>query len=247
MRAALAIPIILLSAALTGLPKSVTLEAKLEAPVSEYQVPGADLINALNEIATRFQLPMGIEWVRNEPTLRKRTLSWKNTTVKGVIRGVLKEYPGYAFDVRDGVVHVFKKGVRRSPHNFLNLKLRKFSAHDEEGGYAGVRLRAEVQYIVSPPPPAPGPHGSGGSYIGPVGERHITLSLHDITVRDVLDKLASVSQMNVWVVTFAGTKGLTPTGFYRTATLWHPAPFPDNSQPMWDLFAWGQWPRRHPR
>lgn len=243
MRAALAIPIILLSAALPGLPQSATLEAKLEAPVSEYQVPGADLIGALNEIATHFQLPMGIEWIRNEPTLQKRSLSWKNTTVKGVIRGVLKEYPGYAFDVRDGVVHVFRKGVRRSAHNFLNLKLRQFKARDEVGGLAGLRLRKEVQDIVSPAPPATGPQGWGGSYIGPAGEKRVTVSLRNVTVRQVLDKLAAVSQMNVWVVTFAGTKGLTPTGFYRTATLWHPAPFPDNSQPMWDLIEWGAYPR----
>ena len=102
-----------------------------------------------------------------------------------------------------------------------------------------------MQNLVSPRKLAAGT-GEGGSYTsGNVTEAPLTLSLRGLTVRQAMEKFVEVSERKVWIVTFAEGLAKTPTGFYRTETLWHPRPFPDRDQPMWDFLAWGEYTEIH--
>lgn len=234
-------------------PGATELQARLDARVSQYNLSANGLADALAKTAKKFQLPIGIEWVRDKQALQGLSRTWKDDTVRQVLGSIVEAYPGYAFRVEDGVVHVFRRDLVNDSHSFLNLKVPDFfEVRQEAAGFANVRLRSVVQNIVSPRNLPPGA-GEGGSYAsGNVPEKPVTLTLRGATVREALEKMAAVSERNIWVVTFSDTPGLTPTGFRRTETLWHPAPFPDTEQPMWDFLAWGEYapestrPATHP-
>jgi len=139
------------------------------------------------------------------------------------------------------VLHVFRQDLVDERQNFLNLKVPNFfQVRQELGGFANVELRAVVQNIVSPRNLPPGA-GEGGEYATGLEEKPLTLTLRGVTFREALNKLVETSERKIWVVTFSDGPGLTPTGFRRTETLWHPTPFPDRDQPMWDFLAWKEY------
>lgn len=228
--------------------QAVDLQAQLGIHVNQYSLSASSLADAVLKVGKRFELPVGIEWVRDKGTMREVSLVWTDATVGSMIGSVIKRYPPYTFRVENGIVHVFRPDLIGDSHNFLNLKVPgSFAVRQETGGFADVQLRDVVQNTVSPRNLPPGA-GEGGSYTsGNVPERPLTLALGGLTVREALDKLADASEHKMWVVTFADSSELTPTGFRRTETLWHPTPFPEHDQPMWDFLAWEQYqPRATP-
>ena len=223
-------------------PDTTELQAKLDARVSQFSLSANGLLDALASASKQFQLPIGVEWVRDKQAVRALNRTWSDETVRQILRSIVNEYPDYDFGVEHGVVHVFRRDLVNDSQNFLNLKVPDFfEVRQEIGGLTNQRLRSVVQDIVSPRNLPPGA-GEGGSYTsGNVRETPLTLTLRGATVREALEKLAAVSQHHIWVVTFSDTTELTPTGFRRTETLWHPAPFPNTQQPMWDFLAWGEY------
>lgn len=222
-------------------PESTKLQTKLDARVAEYSLSATGLADALARTSKQFQLPMGIEWVKDKQALQDMSRTWKGETVRQILRSIVEAYPGYFFQVEDGVVHVFRRDLLNDSHNFLNLRVPDFfEVRQEPAGLANVELRSVIQNVVSPRNLPPGA-GEAGSYATGIHEKPLTVSLRGATVRGALGKLAAVSEHNMWIVTFSDTPELTPTGFRRTETLWHPAPFPNTQQPMWDFLAWGEY------
>lgn len=218
------------------------LKAKLDSRVTQYNLSATGLADALMKASKQFELPVGIEWVKDKAALVGLNRTWAEETVGQILRSIVEAYPGYSFQVEDGVVHVFRLDLLGDSANFLNLRVPDFfEVRQEPAGVANVNLRGVIQNIVSPrnlPPNA----GEGGSYTsGSVTEKLITLSLRGLTVREALEEMVAVSERNVWIVTFSDTPELTPTGFRRTETLWHPTPFANTQQPMWDFLAWKEY------
>lgn len=238
----LLIVLLLTPAKMLAQPESTELRAKLGTHLARYSLSATGLADALAKIAKQFQLPIGIEWVKDKLALQGLNRTWKGQTVRQVLSSILEAYPGYAFQAEDGVVHVFRQDLLNDGHNFLNLKVPDFfEVRHEPAGLANVQLRSVMQNIVSPRN-LPAGAGEGGEYTsGNVTERPLTLTLRGLTVREALEKLAAVSEHNMWIVTFSDTSELTPTGFRRTETLWHPTPFPNTQQPMWDFLGWTEY------
>jgi len=217
------------------------LHARLSARVVQYNLSASSLADALLTTAKRFELPMGLEWVKEKETLGRVSLAWRGETVQAILDSIVKHYPGYSLQVEGGAIHVFRADLRDDRGNFLNLRVPDyFDVRQEWGGVINQRLQSVVQNIVSPRNLPPGA-GEGFEYATGMHEKPLTLTLQGLTIREALEKLAGSSEHKMWVVTFSGGAGLTPTGFRRTETLWHPTPFPDRDQPMWDFLAWEQY------
>jgi len=221
--------------------QTMELEAKLNAHVNQYSLSANGLADAIAEIGKRFELPIGVEWVKDTESIRVLHLSWKETTVGDIIGSVVKRYPPYSFRIEQGVIHVFRSDLLTDRHNFLNLKVPDFfDVRNERAGMANVELRGVVQDIVSARNLPPGA-GVAGEYATGLEQKPISITLRGLTIRAALSKLADASESKMWVVTFSADSGLTPTGFRRTETLCHPTPFPDGDQPMWDFLAWQEY------
>ncbi|MFZ0959499.1 MAG: hypothetical protein WAO35_01235 [Terriglobia bacterium] len=217
---------------------SSDMQAKLNMRATQYSLSANGLADAVLRVAKRFELPVGIEWVKDKDTARGLSLSWKDDSVEAILRSVVQTFPGYELRVEQSEVHVFRRDLVDDGRNFLNLKVPDFfEVHQEGGGRANQQLEAIAQNIVSPRNFPPGA-GEASEYATGIEEKPLTLTLGGLTFREALNKLVETSERKMWVVTFSDGPGLTPTGFRRTETLWHPAPFPNHNQPMWDLMAW---------
>jgi len=233
-------------------PADDDLSMRLEARVPEYTLSGSGVVDALARAACRFHIPMGIEWVRDAHSSNDFQQTWKDETVGNILTSIAAAYPSYTLRVEGGVVHVFRQDLLKDKHNFLNLKVPDFfETRQEVAGLTNQRLLGTIQHIVSSRYYPPGA-GEAGSYTGGnVPEEPLSIKLRGLTVREALERLVATSEHHLWIVTFTDDSRLTATGFLRTETTWHPAPFPNADQPMWDFLAWSQYlasfpaPARH--
>lgn len=223
-------------------PQNGDVQVRLDTSVAEYNLLASGFADALAKTSKHFQFPIGIEWVKDHQALRDFNRTWKGDTVRQILGSIVEAYPGYLVQIDDGCVHVFRQDLLNDRRNFLNLRLPDFfEVRNEIGGFANQKLQSVVQNIVSPRNWPPGA-GEAGSYTsGNVREKPLSVDLKGATVREALERLVDASEHKMWIVTFSDTSTLTHTGFYLTETLWHPRPFPDHDQPMWDFLAWDQY------
>jgi hypothetical protein len=216
----------------------ITVAASLKAPeitsilnrrVSIYGLGPSNLIEALVQVSNDFQIPMGITWVESHTADAKKPYEWKNVTVQEIIEDIGRTRPRYEVHVKNGVVQVSPpRDLIPDNQNFLKLKLESFEAHGEFVEMASFKLHTLVT-----------PQNSGQLSIGATGDSKVDVELKNTTVEKVLDALAVASNRKIWVVTFLNDASLTPKGMRRTISLWSPKPQPDEEQPGWDLFRWG--------
>ncbi len=196
-------------------PKSSTVEAQ------DYSLEAKSFIDALLKISARFRLPLGVEWVRTEDTLRPVRFSWSHATATEEIQSVVSMQAGYGWRTEDGVVHVFKRDLVADKQNPLNITIESFDEQPETVAWANNDLYQMVSHVVRHPEL----HGSIGSVLGdpkPV----FRFAAQNVTARSILNKivtaglLAPVARMDrVWIVTFPETPVLSRTGFlHRTQT-----------------------------
>jgi len=217
--------------------RTKALEVKLASTVEEYSVNAEDPLNALLEVAADFQLPIGIQWIRNmgKPVSR----SWEQTTISGLLSDIAAAGGKYHIDVNNGVVHIGPAGLMGTENDVLDLKLDSFEVSNRYVRFALVNLRQRVQPLMVPE------HVVKGGYAGSVptgaGDRPVTLKLTNPTVRDVLDALCLAADLKVWLVGYTSSPTKTSAGFLRTASRWEEkaSEVSDFSQPFIDMQTWG--------
>ena len=220
-------------------PPPDQLSTKLAVRVPEYDVRAKNYIQALVQTASRFQIPLGVEWVET-PSARDRFVgSWKNATVREILSTIVHRQKGYKLNVADGIVHIYAPGAIPDHQNFLRVKVDHFEVEQQVVELVSRRLHDLVRLAVSPPKPGHGRKGVFGSLGVNPSDPKIGVKLDNVTVQMALSALALASDRKVWVVTFLSDSSLTATGLRRTRTLWTNSPVPDDEQPVWDLLHWG--------
>lgn len=204
------------------------LTTKLHKRTANYSLVGFNFAEALIRVSSDFRIPMGFTWVNTPAARAEIPFAWKDTTVQEIIESIAKKQPGYHVDVGDALVHISPLGLIPDRQNFLKLRIARFEVQDDYIEVASWRLQALVT-----------PRTYGATSIGATGDSKVNLDLKDSTVEDILDALAAASNRKIWIVTFAGDTGLTPTGFRRTMSLWSGRPAPDDEHASWDLLRWG--------
>jgi hypothetical protein len=223
----------------TELPKeSLELQRKLVARVDAYTVTCDNLMQALTRIATDFQVPMGIEWVRDSQTSRRIDEPWHDSTVSEIIRTLVKAYPGY--EVRFGdVVEIFPSALD-DEHDFLRLRVPRFREKNEWLAAAHQKLRRLLEPLIRYVPPTPPGAGEAGSLgVGIGGKRPVSIDVQDATLREILNRLILSAGETTWVVTYPEFPTIMPPGFRRTADLYSRTIVEDEIQPVWAFVPWG--------
>ena len=113
-------PILLLLTLPTTIQQSETtgLQAKLNARVTQYNISANGLADALAKTSKQFEFPVGIEWLKNDQALTEFRHTWTDETVIQILRSIVESYAGYDLNIEDGVVHVFRRDLVNSGHNF---------------------------------------------------------------------------------------------------------------------------------
>ena len=213
------------------------LEATLASTVGEYSVSAADPLNALLKVASDFQLPMGIEWIKDATGPVNR--SWKQTTVSNVLSDIAAFGGRYLIDTSDGVVHIAPAAWKGTGSDILDLRLDSFEVSDQYVRFAvDDDLHTRVRLLMEPETAS---LGYIGSIITGYGDRRVTVKLMNPTVRDVLDALCLAADLKVWLVGYTSSPTKSSAGYSRTASLWEDSNSEVDafSQPFIAIQAWG--------
>jgi hypothetical protein len=227
-------------AALQPSPESLALQRKLEVVIEQYSVAADSFVQGLTKVATDFQIPMAIEWVRNVQTSRRIDQSWNHVKVSYIIQSLIDAYPGYEVRLGDGVMQILPVGAFADEHDFLNTRVARFQAKKAWLAVASRRLQLTVQSLirtVAPLPPGAGEASSLGVGVG--GDRPVSVDFQNATVREILNGLAISASQTTWVVTYPEDVSMTTTGFRRAADLFSKTVFTDEDQPVWVFVPWG--------
>lgn len=234
---------------LPQIPNAQGLRTKLQIRVDNYSLSAPTLIQALTKVASQFEIPMGIEWVKEPSTMRTVSFSKKHATVYQIIESLVKSQRGYGFAIGEDIVHVFPRGSLKNTRSFLDLRINRFDVQDEFVAVASYRLRRLVNVPVvsrtatlrrgtSPGLPSPG-SGTAGSIAAGSGDRRVSLKVRNATVRNILDRLCLAADLRIWVVSYPPRFTITKGGFRRTVALHTDVSVPDEEQPQWVFLPWG--------
>jgi hypothetical protein len=216
------------------------LSQRLQGVIHYYSVRNLSFVEALTQVAHDFQIPMGIEWVKPASGQSPLTLSWTDVPVEQVLQTIVTSEKGYRMDLVGGVVRISPPEIVPDSQNPLKTKIDRFFVQEVPVEVASRRLHDLLVGTITPPTPEQGASGGiGRSGASNLDDPNINLLVRNSTVEDILDSLTLVSARKVWIVTFSDSAALNQGRFRRTLSLWNSAPIPDEEQPVWDMFHWG--------
>jgi hypothetical protein len=205
------------------------LEAKLNAKLADYRVDADNLLQATVQVASEFQLPLGLELpTRNVKPIHRH---YRDTTVKDVLKDLVATEQGYKLQIENGVVHIQPADSVGSKVNFLNEVIPHFAVSDKHVSVASYLLRQQVR-LRQTSVRENNSVGYATSITSGLGDRKISLKLSNARVRDILDALALAADLKIWVVTFKDSSRRQTVSLYNDN-------IPELEQPHWDFLFWG--------
>jgi hypothetical protein len=214
------------------------LQLALQHRLPIHSVSAGNFVQALAQAASQFGIPMGIEWVNSPRDLKPLSFTLREVTVEQVLGSIVSTQPGYGYNSKNGVFHVFPKDMLQDDISFLNLKIKSFQVDNEFVEFAGVRLKATIRHMLYPAMASKAPSGSGGSMATGMGDQRVTFKLRDVRVRDILDKFVLSSGRKIWLVTYPPQDEFTDSGERRVVSIYNEN-ITEEYQPVWDLMVWG--------
>ena len=177
-----------------------SLEEKL-GTVTDYVPKAITPVDQLVEVARRFKIPMGIEWVERADTATpdKAPPSGKRSA-RELIEKIVSVSPEHFVEVDDGLVHIYSATEAVHPFNFLNIRLKSYSVKEADLFAAEDQLRWAIRFTLEPEKYLNGYGGGHGHGAHDVFEiPKFTLSISDVTIREVLNRIALAQGNALWV------------------------------------------------
>jgi hypothetical protein len=189
----------------------------LSTGVPHYSIKATNLLQAAAQIASDFNLPIGMEWQGDPDAKKEIVYHWQDTTVERILYDVATFDVQYQVEVSNGVVHLREVTSVDSARNPLNVAVPEFSVSNVHVGQARFKLQELVNGIILPPQKNNG-SASGGSYGAGAGDTLISLSMKNATMREILDALLIRSGFVMWLVVFGHQQ--PDSGYWKTTPPW---------------------------
>ncbi len=207
------------------------------ASVPSYSPQASSFIDALIKVASQFELPLAVEWIKSPDALKPISLSRSNMNASEVLDAIVSTHSDYAWRFEEGVVHVFPKTIVNDPRNPLNVRIGTL----REGSWTVIDADNFLLQSVGPvvrsvePKVVPVP--------SPVeDEPKFQLVGQDAPVREVLSKIITASKKEIWITTFPNNLPLNARGFWEVTPMYDPRYVKPENQPFWVLLRWGDAP-----
>jgi len=170
------------------------LAAKLRAEVRDFDNHGEPLISTLMRIAAENQLPMGIERIVKDALEKPVHVQLSRGTVSALLDSCVRQFPGYAWTVRNGAVNVYGE-EHKWPANIFNEVIPLFEVQDQSAGM--IQLQLARTLIVQ----ALKPKGIAGSFRHPMTQDKKLLSFRErnATVRRILNRVVTLHGGAIWI------------------------------------------------
>jgi hypothetical protein len=153
-------------------------------------------VDALLQLGKRAGQPLGIEYSDPEEVQKPLRVDVPDGTLDSALRAILAGRKGYSWKAEDGVVVVTHAGVPKGQGNLLNRVLPSFSIVRCSPQEASHQLEMALVLWLHP-----GIRGMAGDYSpGMTGKNVGPLRLTNITVRQVLNRIAREAVQLAWVI-----------------------------------------------
>lgn len=190
------------------------LEDKLELRAA-FAPKSSEVLEQLIEVGKRFDLPMGIEWIESIDGTTPVQIE-QEASVREILDAVLRRVPGCQIKIENGMLHIIHPAVVSASDTTLDLRLPEFKVDNQNVFTADHLLRLKIDMTLHP-------EQYEGGYIADFGYPpghifdvpNITLALRNVTVREVLNRLAAANGNAMWVArsptSDVSTKAASPT------------------------------------
>ena len=182
--------------------RTESLEEKLDT-VTDYVPKAIAPMDQLVEVARKFKIPMGIEWVERGTTATPdKTPPSGKRSVRKLLEEIASVSAGHRVEVDGGLVRVYSPIEAAHPFNFLNIRLDGYGVNEGDLFEAQDKLRWAIRFTLEPEKHEGGYGGGYGHGANDVFEiPTFTLSASNVTIREVLDRIALAQGNALWVAT----------------------------------------------
>jgi hypothetical protein len=189
-------------------------DSTLMQRVERFQLQAPSLLDALLELGKRAKQPLGIEYVDPTELQKPIRIDLREGTFEDALRAILRGQKGYSWSAQNGVVVITHAGVPKGEANLLDRVLPSFSISAGTPEEASHVLEMDLFFSLHP-----GPVGIVGEYDPGLREKAKAvgpLRLTNVTVRQVLNRIAGDARDLAWVV------GVPPgeMGQWKNTGLW---------------------------
>jgi len=201
---------VLLFTYLVGTQSGTPTEPPLQRAVTDYQDGAAGFPFLLNNIAKRYEFPIGIE-LRPDALGIAASVQLKQGVVADVLEAVVRQMPGYKWDERSGVVNVMPADTQGSllevtiahfqfEHRRLDRVPEAVVAVPEVKAWLdrnGVTQRRVINLLGSPDAIAKAQED----------QPQVSADLANVTLREALNRVVKNTPLHRWQVTLYGARG----------------------------------------
>lgn len=175
----------------------------LSQPIRAVSIKGETIAFALDLLTSEYRIPIGIELA--DPKLsrrRKIDLDLPQTTVKEFLDSVVAKDPQYTWKLEGGVIHIWPLAGRDTLiATLLDTKISHFAVGDGASRY---RIHGDLldlpeiktKLIVADVAPMIFANFSSMNKL----DKGVVFEESDLTLRELLDKLAQKTKINRWVI-----------------------------------------------
>jgi len=197
-------------------------------PIPSYSLQASSFIDALIKVASQFEIPLAVEWIKSPDALKPIRLSRYNTTASEVLAAVVSAQGDYGWRIESGIVHVFQKTMVDDPRNPLNVRIDtlpdvRWTVNDADN-FLFQSIGQVVRWTGPKELEVPSPV---------LDEPHFHLAGEDDSVREILNKIITSSKMNIWIATFSNNLPLSVRGFWEVTPMYDPKYVKPDDQPFW--------------
>lgn len=201
-----------------------TLQERLEKQ-TDFVPHAASPPEQLIEVAQRFQIPMAIEWLEEKDERSKSTLNFKHGSVLELIKTIVEQSPEHQVLNEGRILYIYPPSVAAHQFNFLNLRIDAYAVTEESLLGAQASLRTRIKRMLYPDLYKNGYGGGhGGVAVGVFSEKNITFAVSDMTIREILNRIAVENGNALWIVK------LKPDEFTGDKPKWVGAPLDEYGQ-----------------
>jgi hypothetical protein len=170
---------------------------ELALPIRELDLRDKSPLEGLLDLAYKYQIPLGIEYIDARLVCGRANLYLRSTTVRAAVEEIVRQLPGYRVDFSGGLVDVYSPRARRDPLNGLNITIDRFQVTRVDATEATRRLQDDVFAKLHPGV------GFGGDYAQ--GETSpntpdVTLRLNNRKVYEIMNAIVASDGDAIWLV-----------------------------------------------
>jgi hypothetical protein len=180
----------------------VTFAGILKRRLTSYDNKNRSLAASLFDLAYRYRLPMGLEYINRDIVWRPVKLRVENKSLASIVQSLIAAtHSDLKVDFSSGLIDVYKPEIRSNPRNVLNTMIAKFQLKGVGPEFASIYLAGSLQAIYQPGT------AFGGSFPGgPFGKGRLSFNLQNMPAYKILNHICAESGDHLWTVSVPPSK-----------------------------------------